>query len=154
METAKQFLELSSIHGLYYLATTRKWVRLCWTLIVFGGFLVVGYLILETFDSWSKSPASTSIESLPISELRFPTITVCPPKNSFLNLNYDIMKSDQMNIEKTSTSKDLEGKNTQYRENHCLMLTILFHKTCDKSIVKWIISTRFSTVRANKTICY
>ena len=100
MEHIKTFLDTSTIHGLSWITNTRRWSRLFWFLVVLGGFSAAGYLIVESFDSWSKSPVSTSIESLPISEIRFPTLTVCPPKNSFLNLNYDIFKSVQMKIEK------------------------------------------------------
>ena len=32
----------------------------------------------------------TNIETLPISKLQFPKVTVCPPKDTFTNLNYDI----------------------------------------------------------------
>ena len=33
------------------------------------------------------------------SQLKFPNVTVCPPRDTYLNLNYDIMKSENMNID-------------------------------------------------------
>ena len=47
-------------------------------------------MIHQSFQSWDESPISTNVDTLPISELKFPKVTVCPPKNSFTNLNYDL----------------------------------------------------------------
>ena len=47
----------------------------------------------------------TTIETLPISEMRFPKVTVCPPKNSFTDLNYDIILAD--NLTKNVNAYDL-----------------------------------------------
>ena len=51
-------------------------------------------LIKVSFDSWSESPVKTTIETLPISEIKFPRVTVCPPKNTFTDLNYDLMMTE------------------------------------------------------------
>ena len=63
-----------------------------------SGFLGASLLIKESFDSWSESPVKTSIETLPISEIKFPKVTVCPPKNTFTDLNYDLMMSDNVTL--------------------------------------------------------
>ena len=94
MEGMKEFLESSTIHGLVYISTTRRFVRLLWLWIVIAGFLGAGILISRSFAGWAESPISTTIETLPIEEVNFPRITVCPPKNTFTNLNYDLMKAD------------------------------------------------------------
>ena len=90
MEDIKIYFETSTIHGLSYISGTRKLWRLFWILTVFGGFATAGLLIYESFKSWAESPIATNIETLPITELKFPKVTVCPPKNTFTNLNYDI----------------------------------------------------------------
>ena len=90
MEGVRTFLESSTIHGLTYVSTTRKYVRLFWIFVVIGGFVGASLLIKESFDSWSESPIKTTIETLPISEITFPKVTVCPPKNTFTDLNYDL----------------------------------------------------------------
>ena len=87
MDQVKEFLESSTIHGLFYISTTRRLVRLLWIGVVIGGFIGAGVLIHESFSSWSTSPVSTTIEILPISDLDFPNVTVCPPRNSFTSLN-------------------------------------------------------------------
>ena len=42
-----------------------------------------GYLTKEAFDEWENKPISTVIETLHISEVTFPKIVVCPPKEIF-----------------------------------------------------------------------
>ena len=40
----------------------------------------------------------TTIETLPITEITFPKVTVCPPKNTYTDLNYDLMMTDNMTL--------------------------------------------------------
>ena len=86
----KSFLESSSIHGLGYIALTEKGVRLFWILVVFTGFTGAGILIYESFIHWAENPVTTTIETRPITEINYPKVTVCPPKNTFTDLNYDL----------------------------------------------------------------
>ena len=95
MEELKEFLVSSTVHGIAYIPSTRRFSRLFWIFVVVGGLIGSICLIQQAFYNWNQSPISTTIESLPISELTYPNITVCPPKNSFLNLNYDIMVSEK-----------------------------------------------------------
>ena len=104
MEGVSTFLESSTIHGLTYISTTRKYVRIFWILVVITGFVGASLLIKESFDSWSESPVKTIIDTLPISEIKFPKVTVCPPKNTFTDLNYDLMMTE--NIKLTEEMKD------------------------------------------------
>ena len=108
MEHVKEFLETSTIHGLSWISGTRRWSRLLWILIVIGGFSVAGYLIIGSFDNWEQNPITTTIETLPISKLSFPNVTVCPPKNSFLNLNYDIKQSENVKLDNNTRNELLE----------------------------------------------
>ena len=96
MESIKEFLESSTIHGLTYISTSRRCVRLFWVFVVMTGFMTAGVLIHESFKSWSKSPVSISLETLSISELTFPKVTVCPPKNTYTNLNLDLVKAEEI----------------------------------------------------------
>ena len=45
---------------------------------------------------------STNIETLPITEITFPKVTVCPPKNTLTNLNYDLEKSKNVDVGETT----------------------------------------------------
>ena len=91
MEGIRTFLETSTVHGLSYISTTRKHVRLFWVFVVFSGFWTAGYLIQQSFQTWAESPVKTTVETLPITEITFPKITVCPPRNTYTDLNYDLL---------------------------------------------------------------
>ena len=99
MEGVRTFLESSTIHGLGYISTTKKLVRLLWILIVISGFTGAGILIYQSFQDWSDNPVTTTIETLPINKMTFPKVTVCPPKNTYTDLNYDIMMAENMTLD-------------------------------------------------------
>ena len=106
MESIRNFLESSTIHGLSYISTTRKYVRVFWILVVIGGFSGAGVLIFTAFQSWADSPVKTTIETHPISEITFPKVTVCPPKNTYTDLNYNLMMTENMTLD-NDTKKEL-----------------------------------------------
>ena len=91
MDTLKEFLEVTSIHGLYHISKTKSLRRIFWTLTSTTGFLLSFSMIYESFQNFSKTPISTTIETFPISKVPFPLITVCPVKNTLTNLNYDLV---------------------------------------------------------------
>ena len=99
MEGLKTFLESSTIHGLSYISTTKRYVRLFWTVIVIAGFTGAGIIIYQSFDDWAENPVTTTLETLPIKELTFPKVTVCPPKNTNTNLNYDLERMKNMTLD-------------------------------------------------------
>ena len=69
-----------------------------WILVVIVGFVGASLIIKESFVSWSESPVKTTIETLPISDINFPKITVCPPKDTFTDLNYDLMITENITL--------------------------------------------------------
>ena len=100
MKEFQVFLESSTIHGLAYIATGRKYVRLFWIVVVIVGFTGSGALIYKSFQSWADSPVKTTIETLPITEITFPKVSVCPPKNTYTDLNYDLMMTENMTLDR------------------------------------------------------
>ena len=92
----KEFLESSTIHGLSYIAGNRRLVRLFWICVVITGFTGAAVMIQQSFSSWADSPISTTIETRPITEIDFPNVTVCPPRNSFTSLIPDLVRSRKM----------------------------------------------------------
>ena len=98
MEGVRTFLESSTIHGLTYISTTKKYARLFWILVVISGFTGSILIIRESFQSWSDSPIKTTIETLPISKIKLPKVTVCPPMNVFTDLNYDYVKTENKTL--------------------------------------------------------
>ena len=99
MEGVKTFLESSSIGGLNHIATSKKFARLFWIFAVLAGFTGAAFLIQLSFQSWSLSPVKTTVETLPISRITLPKVTVCPPKNTFTDLNYDLLRADEMGLD-------------------------------------------------------
>ena len=96
MQGVRTYLESSTIHGLSYISTTQKCSRIFWVVIVIVGFSGAGELIYDAFQSWALSPISTSEETLPMEQIKFPKVTVCPPKNTFTDLNYDLMQAENI----------------------------------------------------------
>ena len=104
MNMFQGFLESSTIHGLYYISTTKAFARLFWIIVVVFGFFMAGGLIYQSFQTWDERPVITTIETRPIAEITFPKVTVCPPRNTFTNLNYDLVRMENMTI--TSYSRN------------------------------------------------
>ena len=98
MESFKQFLETASINGLNHISSTRKWTRLFWITLVTLGFVASTYLIWESFQTWTENPIRTTTRTVPMQEIKFPKLTVCPPKNTFTDLNYDLMLAEEVSI--------------------------------------------------------
>ena len=99
MKEIRTFLESSSIAGLNHIATSTKYAKLFWIFAVVSGFIGAGYLINMSFQSWSMSPVTTTVETLPLSRITLPKVTVCPPKNTFTDLNYDLMRAENLALD-------------------------------------------------------
>ena len=140
MEGIKTFLESSTIHGLSYIATTRKYARFFWIIVVLAGFSTAGYLIQQSFQSWADSPVKTTVETLPISEITFPKITVCPPRNTFTDLNYDLMLVENVSLEEPFTDFD-KNLTVEYEYDYFLDVKIPINgfkiKTKDDELIEY-----------------
>lgn len=113
VEHIRLFLESSTIHGLAHISTSRKFVRLFWIIVVIAGFTGAGILINTSFHSWDESPVKTTIETLPIREIDFPKVTVCPPKDTYTNLNYGLSMTKNMALD-NDTRKDLANSSVKH----------------------------------------
>ena len=124
MDNVKQFLESSTIHGLAYIATTRRHVRVFWVCAVIAGFSSAFMIILQSFENWSENPVTTTLETLPISDITFPKVTVCPPANTATNLNYDLMNlgnktwTDVLMEKDPNVAKQIEAYGHNYATNN------------------------------------
>ena len=107
MEEFRSFLESSTVHGVSYLATTRKFARVFWLSVVTASFIIASLLIREAFKAWTDNPISTTIETRTISEIRFPKVTICPPKDSLTDLNEVLIRIGNKTFE-----YDLLNENT------------------------------------------
>ena len=107
------FLESSSINGLNQVASARgKHSKLAWTFAILFGFSMAFYIIQYSFEGWALSPIITTVETLPISKVRFPIVTICPPKDTNTALNYDIRSSINVtldNVTRFEAIKETKG---------------------------------------------
>ena len=94
MYGVSSFLESSTIHGFSHIATSKRVARIFWIFVVFFGFLGAVFLINSSFEAWNDSPVNTIIETLSIKGIEFPKVSVCPPRNAYTNLNYDILNAN------------------------------------------------------------
>ena len=83
MEEVRSFLESSTIHGLAYIPTGRKYVRLSWIIVVIAGFTGAIFMINESFKSWNDNPIKTTIDTRPIKEMTLPKVTAIVRSRQF-----------------------------------------------------------------------
>ena len=158
MENLRNFLDSSSVHGLNYISTTRKYVRFFWILVVISGFTGAGFMIYESFQSWDESPIKTTIETRPITEITFPKVTVCPPKNIYTDLNYDLKMTENKNIEneqkKELSNYALELLYDQLFNNIIKNLSLLEDKDKYFNWYHGYNEIRFPVLNSIDTTCY
>ena len=95
----REFLESSTIHGLVHISTAKsRAARAVWVTIVVACFAVAIHMITSSYKEWQESPVSTTITTHPITELEFPTVTVCPPRGSNTALNHLLEKVSEVNF--------------------------------------------------------
>ena len=104
MEEIRAFLSNSTIHGLYYISTEKKFSRLLWIVVVTVGFVGASLLIEKSFRGWSESPVDTSVEIVDMTDVKFPPVTVCPPVNTMTPLNY-LLTGNMSNFDEESRMK-------------------------------------------------
>ena len=118
MEHIETFLDTSTIHGLSWISGSRRLSKIFWIIVVIGGFSGAGYLISTSFKNWEQSPITTTVAILPMSEIKFPNITICPPKESFLNLNYAIMESKKIKLSDKTRQQLLDDAIGDFQEEY------------------------------------
>ena len=96
MNPFREFLEASNLHGLVYISKAEsKWGKVLWAVSVFASFTLAAILINKSFDDWADHPISSVISTHPVEDLKFPKVTVCPPKGTNTALNFDFMRLNQ-----------------------------------------------------------
>ncbi len=84
-ETGKKvwqlYCENTTLHGWAYIPMHKNWlIRLIWLLIIATFFTFAFIITNESFQSWEDEPTITTIKnySASMTEIPFPTVTVCP----------------------------------------------------------------------------
>ena len=105
----QEFLESSTIHGLVHISTAKsKEAKVIWVAIVVACFAIAVHMIVDSYKEWQESPVSTTITTHPITELEFPTVTVCPPRGSNTALNHLLEKVKDVNFTKEERQELLD----------------------------------------------
>ena len=76
-----RFLNAATPHGLFYLQSGYGiFARIFWIIFIIFGFVVTISMMRSLLKEWEAHPIITTIESaaLPVSNIPFPTVTVCP----------------------------------------------------------------------------
>ena len=123
----ENFLEKSTIHGVGHISSNRNFARIFWSLVVISGFTGAGVLIYQSFQDWADNPVTTTIETIAMENndnIKFPKITVCPPKKTYTDLNYDLIM-----IENTTMNTDTRNELTTFASE-------LLHDLLFKNIMK------------------
>ena len=95
-------METSSITGLSYIKTYKSICsRIYWIIIVFTSISFSIFFINDSLNDWAEQPVKSSTEVLPISGVKLPGITVCPPKGSNSALNYDLIRARNITLDNT-----------------------------------------------------
>ena len=95
-----EFLESSTVHGLAHISSAKsRAARVAWFAIVLACFAIAIHMITSSYKEWQESPVSTTITTHPITELDFPTVTVCPPRGSNTALNHLVGKVKDVNFD-------------------------------------------------------
>ena len=103
------FLESSTIHGLVHISKAKSQAaRAAWVAIVVACFAFAIHMINDSYNEWQESPVSTTITTHPITELEFPTVTVCPPRGSNTALNHLLEKVKDVNFTKEERQELLD----------------------------------------------
>ena len=164
METLNEFLESSSIHGLFYIRGAKSpLARMIWILIVLAGFSAAGKVIYDSFQAWDESPVVSSVRTKPITQMKFPQVTVCPPQNSNTALNQDFaaLESELLEDETRASMKRL-FIDTLYKEAHeqyiergmfLLQKNLKYYMSGDMAFNIPIYASRGKSVNMEEYIC-
>ena len=112
-----------------------KLAKILWLIVVSFGFVAAGMLIGQSYHAWQENPIATSITTHPIADLDFPTVTVCPPRNSNTALYHDLVKAGNGYFSDRQTLKDAAYKifMEQFHKEHVQkMLAISNVENMDK----------------------
>ena len=103
------FLESSTIHGLVHISTAKSTAaKAAWVTIVVACFAIAISMITSSYKDWQELPVSTTITTHPITELDFPTVTVCPPRGSNTAINHLLEKVKDVNFTENERKELLE----------------------------------------------
>ena len=86
MRTIREYTSASVIHGVSYINPDGRMIaeKIIWTILVASAFAFAAYEVQSLYKNWQESPVLTVLDTvtLPIEEIDFPAITICPQGSS------------------------------------------------------------------------
>ena len=112
----------TTVHGFRYVVEGRnRFEQILWIIFIIGGFGYSTYRIYNSYEYWESHPVETTIDQVgvPVTELPFPTITVCdtnalqmPRKNRWMLVETLLNSLELLNpkeqVEKMNPGKYVE----------------------------------------------
>ena len=120
MNLVQDFLETSTIHGLNYISSAKSVAaKATWVTIICVSFGVAIFMINNAYTEWEESPIATTMQTLPISQLVFPSVTVCPPRgsNTALNLPLEKVRNENFTDEQRNYLLEFASKTFLFKPN-------------------------------------
>ena len=74
-----KFCNSSTVHGTYFWWESRTIIgKFIWVCIVVLGIGSSALIINNSFVAWQTNPVITSVAQIPIEQIPFPSVTICP----------------------------------------------------------------------------
>ena len=111
---------------------------------------MAGYIIQIAIQDWKENPVTTTVKTLPIAKVKFPKITLCPPKDTYTNLNYDLRNlAENVSMDLSKNEKELKDKFIQHfvninYQNHLDKLKNGFQE--DNQFRNWYNGKRYKSI--------
>ncbi len=94
-ETAFQYSNATTIHGIGYIFEAGLWVleRLFWIVVVGLGIFFAILLSVTAYFNWQNNPVLTSVATTgrPIETVEFPAITICAQVSPSMSLTFPVI---------------------------------------------------------------
>ena len=121
--TSSQYAEQTTIHGFWYLAQSSHGLeKLLWLTVVSIAVFFSVFQTCSLYSQWQKSPVITTLESiaLPIKDIEFPAVTICPQGSLYQNVDAVLFKQLREYIKNKSSEKHHRGKRFSTNETNSL----------------------------------
>ena len=110
VETTKDYSSATTIHGITYLTgdDTTALERLLWLVVVILAVLFATYQVGKLYKDWQDDPVVTTLDTvaLPIEEIEFPAVTICPQGSRHQIIDSVLFKQLQKFIKRKAYSQE------------------------------------------------
>ena len=109
IDTTKQYCSTSTIHGISYLSSDHISTpgRILWAIVVLLAIISTTFQVIKLYNEWEDHPVVTTLDtiSLPIEEIEFPAVTICPQGSRHEIIDSVLLKQFQKFIKRKTYGK-------------------------------------------------